>query len=630
MSLKSTRGRFTKKQQLNTKSIREQLDQVKQTSMLSNIGRKPIFDGNVNLNIKKNENHRVEEKKISLTEHRKQISEKSDNIKSSSYDKYDFVHKKKKSVFRFLVPMIIVEALTLVAIFSFGYVVRLSKMTQQVPFNKEEVKNHNINEIKLEVMKGYVTAIVFGLDSRDGSVSKGNNADVNKIVHLNLETGELQIISLYRDMFLNISDNNTYGKLNSSYSHGGPERAVKAINKNLDLDINNYFTFNWKSVADVITLLGGIDIEITKSEYRFFNAFVHETCVATGIDAKNPAAHYIKSAGYHHLNGVQAVAYGRLRLMDSDFQRVDRQNRVLELAFQKAKSMDLTQLKNIIYAILPQIAYEFDMSKMPEIINSVKGITISNQYSCPELENLVMQHMGLSGDCIVPNSLETTVKKLHKVMYGDEDYNPSSAVKTYSNRITELRRQYKAQIEESIAESIEESKLAEEEKRTGVKKSTRSSANRSSTNNNSNNNSNNENNNEDEDLVVPIMDEENEEEPEEDVEIVNLPGETRRQQETRSQSNESNSSHSSSERIITNQSNTSNSSNSQGQPITSNSPNMPIFDNSPGSNNIPNSSNDVVISQNGPSSNREIIEPVVNPTANSSRDDVVIAGPPGT
>lgn len=613
MSLKSTRGRFSKKDNnQKTGSIREQLDQVKRKSVLSSVGRKPIFDGSSSFNIKSKQKKPVENN-ITLAEYTKQLESKKlqqNRILMDEKYEFDYAKKKKKSNLRFIIPMIVVELITLIAIFSFGYVIRLSKMTQQVDFDKEVVKNHNINEIKIEAMKGYVTAIVFGLDSRDGSVSKGNNADVNKIVHLNLETGELQIISLYRDMFLNISDNNTYGKLNSAYSHGGPERAVKAINKNLDLDISNFFTFNWKSVADVITLLGGIDIEITKSEYRFFNAFVHETCVATGIDAKNPAAHYIKSAGYHHLNGVQAVAYGRLRLMDSDFQRVDRQNKVLELAFQKAKAMDLNQLKNIIYAVLPQIAYEFDLSKMPEIINSIKGITISNQYSCPELENLVMQHMGLSGDCVVPNSLDTTVKKLHRVMYGDEDYNPSSAVHTYSNRITELRRQYKAQMEESIAQSIEESKQQEEEKKTNKNKSTKSTATKKS--NNQNDSDDTSETNEDGE-TVPIMDDEVEEEPEEDEEETSsATSETKRSNQNLPISNQ----------------NTIEQSSQNSTAETSSRANLPIFENSPSGQRNP--SNDVIISSDGPSSNRNISEPVVNPTSASPQADTVIAGPPGT
>lgn len=190
---------------------------------------------------------------------------------------------------------------------------RLSGMSR-LDWNPDEIKNIEISEEKQEQMKGYWTIAVFGVDSRNSSVGKGNNSDVNMVCNINMDTGEIKLVSVYRDTYLNISDKNSYNKINAAYLQGGPEQAVKALNKNLDLDIDDYATFNWKAVADAINILGGIDVEISKAELYYINAFITETVKATGVYSV-----HLKKTGMNHLDGVQAVAYGRLRLMDTDW-----------------------------------------------------------------------------------------------------------------------------------------------------------------------------------------------------------------------------------------------------------------------------------------------------------------------
>ena len=392
-------------------------------------------------------------------------------VKKKKDDKYGdrrrngdkLVFEKKRISIKTIILMIIVEIITLVGIISISSVIRLSKMTQIVPFDPKVVISPYIDESTINIMKGYKTVAIFGVDSRNGSVAQGNNADVNLILNLNVENGDVEIISIYRDLYLSVTDGNSYDKLNSAYRRGGPEAAVKALNKNLDLNITNFFSFNWKAVADGIELLGGIDLDISKSEYKYMNAFIHETCIATGIDAKNPAAHYIKSAGMQHLDGVQAVAYGRLRLMDSDFQRVDRQKEVIMLCLQKAKTLDIPTLRMILEAVLPQIAYEFDMNEMVSLLRIVRNVTIVESTSCPETSNVVTMDMGASGACVVPINLEKAVIKLHKILFNEEDYAVSTAVKRYSARISELRHKYQEEnaINESIKQSLEAESLSQ-------------------------------------------------------------------------------------------------------------------------------------------------------------------------
>ena len=428
---------------------------IKPKSKLSKMGYKPLNFDTINKKSKKNSN---DSKRIDMSKNKKNKN-KNDFHKLKNYDNgYSFETKKTKKIgiknkIPMIISMVLVEIVTLVCIFVFGTFLRYSNMTQKVTFNKANIKNENIEQSTLEIMKGYKTVAVFGLDARSGSVGRGSNADVNMIINLNLETGGVKIISIYRDTFLNISKNNSYGKLNSAYSHGGPERAVDTLNKNFDLDIENYFSFNWQAVADGIDMLGGVGIYVTSAEFLYINAFIHEYCKETGIGADNPAAYYIIKPGYQILNGVQALSYCRLRLMDNDFKRRERQVEVMKQCLENAKNLDLGKINEILQKVLPQISYAFDMNEMLSIAKTIKGIHIENSEGIPEINYMVMQDMGAHGNCVVPNTLVRAAKKVHEILYNETDYKPSSAVNTYSNRIAELKNQYKEENENKIENS---------------------------------------------------------------------------------------------------------------------------------------------------------------------------------
>lgn len=266
-------------------------------------------------------------------------------------------NKKKKIIIGVLIALIVLVLGFAAAVY--GYIQHnFGKMNGQNNFDIADVRNENISlEMRDKMEKGYWTIAVFGLDSRDNSTGKGNQSDVIMIVNLNRETGEIKLASVFRDTYLNVSDKNTYNKINAAYAMGGPEQAVKALNKNLDLNITHYVAFNWKAVATAINILGGVDIDISKSEFYYINAFITETVKGTGIGSVQ-----LKKAGVNHLDGVQAVAYGRLRLMDSDYARTERQRLVIQKAFEKAKKADFATLNSLIGNMSAMCATNINMN----------------------------------------------------------------------------------------------------------------------------------------------------------------------------------------------------------------------------------------------------------------------------
>ena len=354
---------------------------------------------------------------------------------------YSKKEKRKKSLWKKILLLSVIEILTLVMIVCAGYVVRYMNIKPEVQFNIKNVKNQNIDVTKQEQMQGYWTIAVFGVDSRDGGVGRGANADVQLIVCIDRATGAVKLAPVFRDTYLNLAAGSRFAKINEAYADGGPEQAVAALNKNLDLDIEHYATFNWRAVADVITMLGGVDIDITEKEFKYMNAYIHETSIESKVNVKNPAAEYIKKPGMQHLDGVQAVAYARLRYMDDDFTRTKRQREVISQVLDKAKKADLATLTNVIDTVLPQIAFNVDVGDILELAKGVNKYNIVGSEGFPY--DLRTQMMGKKGDCVIPLSLASNVTKLHEYLFGDENYKPSSAVWTFSDKIASDAQSYK-------------------------------------------------------------------------------------------------------------------------------------------------------------------------------------------
>ena len=159
------------------------------------------------------------------------------------------------------------------------------------------------------------------------------------------------------------------------------------------------------------------------------NAYITETGVKGKI-TNNPAAEYIKGPGKQHLDGLQAVAYARLRYMDDDFSRTRRQREVISQVLEKAKKADLVTLTSIIDTVLPQLAFNINAGDLVQLAKGISRYNIVGSEGFPK--DLKTQMMGKKGDCVIPTSLASNVTWAHSFLFGDNDYNPSDAVWTYS------------------------------------------------------------------------------------------------------------------------------------------------------------------------------------------------------
>lgn len=338
-----------------------------------------------------------------------------------------FIAKHKKAFIIIIAAILVILAvLGGTALAAYLKVRSLLNSTQKIEdVNMPDLENSNLSAETQEEMEGYWNIALFGLDSRDGDLGKGNNSDVEMICSINRATGEIRLVSVYRDTYLKVGAKQ-YNKINSAYMLGGPSQAISALSENLDLSFDDYASFNWKAVADAINILGGIDIDITADEYKLINGFITETVKSTGI-----GSHHLTHAGMNHLDGVQAVAYARLRKLDTDFQRTERQRTVLSKALEKARKADFSVINNIMVVVLPEISTSVDMN---DVIPMAKNLS---RYHLGETRGFPFKHFEKdigTKDCVIPNTLESNVADLHEFLF-DKPYTPSKQVKEISNKI---------------------------------------------------------------------------------------------------------------------------------------------------------------------------------------------------
>ena len=115
-------------------------------------------------------------------------------------------------------------------------------------------------------MHGYMNIALFGVDAEtDSQLYKGSRSDSIMIASINMDTGDIRLVCVYRDTYLNLGTDE-YWKCNAAYSYGGAEQAIKMLNMNLDMNITNFVTVGYKGLSEVIDGLGGVYIDVDEEE----------------------------------------------------------------------------------------------------------------------------------------------------------------------------------------------------------------------------------------------------------------------------------------------------------------------------------------------------------------------------
>lgn len=211
-----------------------------------------------------------------------------------------------------------------------------------------------------------LNVLLIGEDTREEEISDASRADSAIIASINVDTGEIHLTSILRDLFVyyEVNGEGRYGKINESASNGGMETYIKTLERYYKIVIDNYAVVNFASFPKIIDSLNGVTINITSAEIYEINSHPKRY---GGVTINQ---NFEGTEGKMLLNGKQALAYCRIRKIDSDGARANRQKTVLNALFKKMKSAGKVDTVKVVNDLASYVYTGYSKKELIEIGNT--------------------------------------------------------------------------------------------------------------------------------------------------------------------------------------------------------------------------------------------------------------------
>ena len=291
-------------------------------------------------------------------------------------------------------------------------------------YNHREISDPDITAIE-PIDPQVINIALFGIDARTVGSFTGLSDSI-MILSVNTGTGDIKLISVMRDSLVEIPGKSKPYKINTAYSLGGPELAIKTLNHNFNLDIKEYATVNFYGMADIIDAVGGIEVDVREAERTAkngLNANITEQCKYL---KKNASDYYVSKSGKQTLNGVQAVAWARIRSVSTsegtanDYGRTDRQRYVMEQLLNKALSLSVTEYPALVKKILPHMETSVSFDEAVSLAVNVLGNKVQfEQTRVPQAKYVINDNFYVSyAGSTVYYDLDYAAEVIHGIIYG--------------------------------------------------------------------------------------------------------------------------------------------------------------------------------------------------------------------
>ena len=254
---------------------------------------------------------------------------------------------------------------------------QMLKNSEQTDVNLADGNSISVEDLSITpgLSEDWLNVLLLGADARNKN--EAARTDTMIICSINKKTGNVKLASIMRDTAVTMGKYKD-ARINSAYFYGGAKLAIKTVNEYFGMNIQHYAYVDFKGFAKIAEILGGIDVDITQNEMDMINKNVKEQYLIEvhydGRDYDEAKAEYentlLTTYGANtHLNGMQTLGYARIRKLDSDYARAERQRKVLNKLMERMRNASVTDL----FGLVPQCAPYFKTNlQVTEIINLAK------------------------------------------------------------------------------------------------------------------------------------------------------------------------------------------------------------------------------------------------------------------
>lgn len=265
-----------------------------------------------------------------------------------------------------------------------------------------------------ENASSWINVLLLGGDARSTG-ERYDRTDTMMIMSVNLETSQFKLTSVMRDTWVELPGHG-HGKINAANVYGGPEMSMQVVNSAFGTDIEKYVLINMNDLVSLIDLAGGIDIEISKSEMKWINEYNEDYLKDI---AQYDGTTWLGQSGLVHLNGLMATSYTRNRYSDSDFGRVERQQKVIMALINNLQNMEIDEMSAKADEIMSHIQTNLTEDEIRAFAKAAMICEIEEIGRFRVPMDGTFQAGEIDGEYKILPDYQTNAAQLHSFIYGE-------------------------------------------------------------------------------------------------------------------------------------------------------------------------------------------------------------------